>query len=348
MNNNVRVEIVNDITPEVIEGLNLFAKYAYADYNTSNWLHWFKNNPYNRGLHIIATHQEKIIGYYSLIPIEMQLSGKTLIGAKGEFLVVDPDYRKSYVSSPRIPLAFDLVKIINKEAIDRGIKAILANASGAAALCHESAGAKKIKYPSQQFFTFFNLPEKGIGPRNSFLIKSKFYSVARLPLRIKSIVKTNKQKTFEIVDYLNTENLNDANNSNRLISQNSEMLNFRFPSQEYIKYLLHSEKKINYLIFKRPGQYKSISLRDWSSLNLQKSEFEDVFIDLFSQCKKYGVELLNMNIPNNDQKITKLLHSFGFLSRNYTSELYISGDDDLMQNLKDIEWDFTNAHTEYI
>lgn len=342
------IKIVDDITPEVIDGLKLFAKHTSRTYDSNKWLYWFRDNPYGNGLHGLAIHQEKIIGYYSLIPTEMRLAGKTLICAKGEFLVVDPNYRKHYVSNPRIPLAFDLVKITNEEAIKHGIQAILVVATDVASLCHEYAGAKKFVFPCRHFFTFFRLPKKRTNRINNLLVQSKFYSIFRIQLALKSIINKNGQSISEKIDYLDTESLCNRNNYNRLVSQNPKMLNFRFSNQEYLKYLIHNGNDMNYLIFRKPKHDGRVVLKDWSSLELRKSEFEDIFIDLYKQCKEYEVESIHISIPDYDYKINGFLHKFGFLSRRYTSTIYISSSDDVAQNLDSFSWDFTDSHTEYI
>lgn len=356
MGSHIKITITQDITPEVIDGLRLHAGLTSRHFDTNACLYWFRDNPYGSGLHILAMHGKKVVGFCSLIPTEMFLAGTALVGAKAEYLVVDPLYRTSSIGESVMPLAFDLVRTLYREAHNYGIEAIVAVAGGPAALCHQFAGARRFEFPCRHFFTFIRPPKLGNGNslrirmRRILLEKGLFAEtcISRLWFDFTRAAKSNGKYTFTTVQNLDTDSFYKPNGANRLVYPSSEMLNFRFPDREYIKYLVRGANGLNYLVFTKPRRYGQVILKDWSTLNLQKSEFGNILGELYSQCRIRKAESIHLFVPNENGANRCFLHSLGFLSRSYSPVIYIYGPSKIIRGLNLYSWEFTNAHIGYI
>jgi len=342
----IRIELTQEVTPEVVEGLKLYARLASRDFDSG--LYWFRSNPYGSGLHGLAIHQRKVIGYYSLIPTEMCLAGTTLIGAKGEFLAVEECYRNKHIKTSRMPLAFDLVKTTTREASRYGIEAVLAVASGPAALCHRFSGAKTFEFPHRHFFTFFRTPEYVKNPLKRALIQSGLLSVPRTWVKLKSFINRDKNDiSLTRVRDLNADNFHGSRGTNRLVNQSSKMINFRFPAEDYLKYLTCSNNT-DYLIFTNPMYEARVLLKDWSGLDLQRAEFGAIFRDLFEQCRMHKAESVELYVPSDNQKVSYLLRGLGFLSRNCSLKFQLYCSDSIIRDLDCCSWELTHAHIGYV
>lgn len=352
----IKISITQDITPEVIDGLRLYAGLTSRPFDEDSWLYWFRDNPYGSGLHILAMHDEKVVGFCSLIPTEMFLAGTALVGAKADFLVVDPLYRRRSIGESVMPLAFDLVRTLYGEAHNYGIEAIVAVAGGPAALCHQFAGARRFEFSCRHYFTFIRPPRLGnghsLGKRMRRMLLEKGLlvgtGISRLWFDFTHASKSNGKYTFTKVQNLDTDSFYKPNGANRLVYPSSEMLNFRFTDKEYVKYLVHGINGPNYLVFTKPRRYGQVILKDWSTLNLQKSEFGNILEELYRQCRIRKAESIHLFVPNENGVNRYFLHSLGFLSRSYSPVTYIYGSSEIIRGLSLYSWEFTNAHTGYI
>lgn len=348
---NIKIEITQDVTPEVIQGLKLYARLASMDVCVDDWLYWFEKNPYGSGLHGLVMHREKVVGFYALIPTEMRLGGNILIGGKGEFLAVEPDYRGKCVSGSRMPLAFDLVKTVHREALRYDMEAVIIVADGPAALCHLFSGAKAFEFPCRHFFTFFRSPKHEKSSVKRALIRSGVFSIPRAWLTISSAVSGNRKDRFTRVKELKTDDFYRSEGNNRLVCSSSKMLNFRFPDRSYVKYLTSDENRTDYLIFTRPDHKRQVILKDWSCLHLQKQEIKGIFRDMFGQCRKYKVESMHLYLPQGDQEISHASHAFcnlGFFSRKYSLKFYLYGSDSIIHSVDTCSWKLTHAYVGYV
>jgi GNAT superfamily N-acetyltransferase len=348
--------MTQDITPEVIDGLRLYARLTSRPFDEDRWLYWFRDNPYGSGLHILAMYDEKVVGFCSLIPTEMFLAGTALVGAKAEFLAVDPFYRRRSIGESVMPLAFDLVRILYGEAHNYGMEAIVAVAGGPAALCHEFAGARRFEFPCRHFFTFIRPPRLGDGQslrrrmRRVLLEKGLLIEtcVSRLWFDFTRAAKSNGKYTFTTVENLDTDSFYKPNGANRLVYPSSEMLNFRFPDREYAKYLVRGINGPNYLVFAKPSRYGQVVLKDWSTLDLAKSELGNIISQLHRQCSIRKADSMHLFLPNQNQLNSHFLYSLGFLSRSQSSVVYIYSSSNIIKNLCPRSWEFTNAHVGYV
>jgi hypothetical protein len=184
-------------------------------------------------------------------------------------------------------------------------------------------------------------------PVKKALIQSGLFSIPRAWLELKSIVN-NKKDTFTYVQNLNTDDFYKSKGTNRLLHPSSKMINFRFPDEEYIKYLTYNENNVNYLVFTKPRYKGQVRLKDWSSLNLQKFEFENIFRELFRQCRMQRAESMHLLVPDDGQKTPYSFYTLGFLSRRFTSIVYIYSSNNIIRELDSHSWEFTDAHTGYV
>lgn len=345
-NSDVKIELFNEVTPEVVEGFKLYADLTSRSFDAESWLYWFKENPYGEGLHSVAMNHGKVIGIYSLIPTEMRLAGNTLIGAKGEFLTVAPDFRNSSVKGSGKLIAFDLIDTLHHRAIKQGIEVIAIVAYGRIITMHKLLGAKIFEFPGRFYLTIFDSSES-MDYKKKVAFYGGVFSIPRTWFSIKTFVNKSRNHKFKQLDYLDSDCFSKFQEKNRLVHTSPKMMNFRFPKERYLKYLTHDKDESNCLIFTKPTYKSHVNLKDWSSLDIQKSEFDSVFRDLFEQCKKNKVESMSFIIPD-QAEMSYSFHRIGFLSQKYIHKFGIYAPDSLINEINNYPWDITDAHVGYI
>ena len=156
----VTIDIIDEVTSDAVSGLELYANLALGSGSsdlTEQWLYWFRNNPFGKGLFALAKHRDRVVGIYTLIPVEMRLSGRPAKGAKAEFLAVAPDHRAATVGDVRLSHA--LVSELHRRSADWGIEGIFAVVGKTAVRSMLFGGAKPVSYDCREYRTFFARPK---------------------------------------------------------------------------------------------------------------------------------------------------------------------------------------------
>ena len=78
------------------------------DHNAWSWR--YHNNTTNSSIIIVAENQNKLIGYYTILPIRMLISGKEVLGSRAEEGLVHPEYRKQGIYQALLKVGLEIAK----------------------------------------------------------------------------------------------------------------------------------------------------------------------------------------------------------------------------------------------
>ncbi|HUU26533.1 MAG TPA: hypothetical protein VM123_01860 [archaeon] len=353
----ISVEITDQITPEVICGLELYARLTNQSSlrdTVDDWLYWFKDNPFGTGLFAYAKSGGQVVGFYSAIPTEMLLSGELQVGAKGEFFAVDPLFKKTVDISSGLDLPYALAYRLNRAAIEYGFKTTFATARKGAEILLVFTGAKTLKYCKRLFVTYFKPPE--IMSRRNPVLKTlyshylKVYTSLRRFYFMFRLTEKAETSNFRLQEEYSQDDLIPDRDKNVLFLPSVRMLNFRFPANKYLKYSIEgNNNQPCYLVFTKPDINRVVELKYWSSGYIPPETLARVIHDVIKRCRKAHAASLGFPVNLDDEDKQSLLKKMGFLETKRTNRAFVfSADKRVMQKCKDPQqWLLTDAHTGY-
>jgi hypothetical protein len=335
--------ITDEFSEDVVAGLKMYRDLTQAsasdDEIRANWCRWFCDNPFGRGVFAIAKDRDRLVGFYSLIPSEMQFGNRLVRGGKGEFYAVHPAYRKvkDPVSGMVLPMA--LLAETKRQAPKFGILAAF-GARVNMSFTSLITGAKAIPCNSIDYVMYF-CPLRTANNRSTlkrltlrwgaFLVSSLLQAIFRFR---KS--RAIRAKHFQMSDTLTGEIHPSSEAVNRPVSLSSKMLNYRFPSDRYLKYtVFQGGGSGGELVFSKPELASNVRLLHWSSLEFSLGIWASIIGDVLQRCYQSKAASLHLSMPKNilpkEQNFAKL----GFLRRPKQSVVYISCMDKELEHLRD-------------
>jgi hypothetical protein len=105
----------------------------------------FNENPSGYSFHAFAKDDDKIVGHYAVIPVEICARGRTGLSAKGEALFLERDYRSESIlnGNKDIPLGIGLAARLYDFALQQDIKVVHVIADSNIGVIHRMAGCTK-------------------------------------------------------------------------------------------------------------------------------------------------------------------------------------------------------------
>lgn len=343
----ITINVTDTFGPDVQQGLRIFAEHsAISSYSTTpkDWEYWFNNNPNGNGVYSIAKDNDKVIGFCSLIPVKMFADGKIIRGAKAEFLVVLPEYRRAMVKS-NTPLAFSVMSELYGNSSKFGIELAFAIATKVASVVHRLAGAVPMKYSARHYIISFKPADvhykskaKTLSTKyGAWIVSSLFYN--KLKLKKGGAAFTVHSSLENIISKIQSDTL-----KNQLLYPDEKTMLFRFKENEYIIYEFSGNK---FFIFTKPFENGKVYLRYWSSPGLPQREYASMYKDLAAKCKAAGAQSINLVIPEaeNAPEFSK----YGFIYKDVadTAFLYISNKK-LNVSLNSSDWYLTDSHRGFV
>ena len=226
------------------------AVYPEKKYDREKWMRWWRwmymNNPAGVSRIWIATHGDKIVGHYPLIPTNMKIGNEIVIASQNIDLMTHPDYRHQGMFST-------LEKKALIEADKEGINVTYGFPNESAYPGHLKSGWFDV-CPMQVTFKPLNLEnilKKGIS--NKFLLKfctvmSRF--VISIFYKTKKPSKVDGLTISEIISFDNRINLfwERISNDYRILTvRDKEYLNWRYfnvPDADFTIYLAEKNREI--------------------------------------------------------------------------------------------------------
>lgn len=342
------VEIGNQFGPEVMDGLRLYNgliedRRPASEVETS-WPRWFIANPFGPGLFAVARADGRVVGFCSLIAAEMRIGHRAVRGAKAEFLVVEPEFRKVVDPATRLPLPNALFSGLLRHAHEFGIEAVFSVPSRPALLLHLQAGAKPMKLEFVEYVSFFRRPAKTLDPnpiRDLVLgLGAVGYTTAR-----RALARAGRHANLvELFEDFEDVALAPDEGVNLLVNDSPAMLAHRFAGDRHWRYLIREPgDHVAAFVFTRYPD--DVRLAWWSSLDVDADAFASLLRQVGQRARRDGASNLRVNLPANAVPPGWELPRWGFVRRpaSYTVFVY-SADPELMAARTALPWRFTNAH----
>jgi hypothetical protein len=348
----VDIEIGNQITPEVHAGFQLFVKHATRPFDAASvrqWLYWFDKNPYGKGVFAVAKHGNKVVGFYALIPVEMRINDRSVLGGKGEFFVVAPDSRHTIFGQRSLRLPCALSAELHGVAAQYGMECVMLVSTPAAAICHAISGARTMRYDVDQYTMLFRGEQLTAGnltrkQRCKMFLKVQFTTAQRLLAGIRRLGA--KGGHFETVSSLGA--LPEPEGTNLLVGNSEKMLAFRFPAEQYLIYSVQdAEGRQAFLVFNSPHSGTNVRLKHWSAQNIPFQNVATVFGDVVRRCRRNDAASLSAAIPTSEANHLGPIASLGFRHTQSSASIQVySGTNDI--SVDPACWRFTQSHIGFI
>lgn len=350
----VQLQVTDEVTQDVMAGLHLYLRHTREREPVSlvaEWLYWFEKNPFGKGVFSIAKQEDTVVGFCALIPIQMRLHGRTVKAAKAEFLIVSPDARDVIEPDCKTRLPFAIVRRLHEEAHRWHIEAVLAVATRAASVCHLLAGSKPMVYGSYSYVTYFQMPRVSRLSRHPVLrlgasLAALAYTRSLWGIR-HLICQRCDVKPIQLEDIALPQQREAKPNA--LINPSKEMLAFRFPADQFLFYQADRGTSIPaYFVFSRPRRGATVTLKHWSTLDIDFSSFVGVLARVISDCRMQRARKLELSLPEGRLRAGHALRKLGFFSQRCLKTVYLWSDHRDDVELDPQSWELTNAHTGFV
>jgi len=342
----IHIEIGNRRSADVDAGFRLYADLTANDADAaSKWENWYDRNPFGQGVYAVAKHGDAPVGFYSLIPVEMQIAGRPVLGAKGECFVVAPQCRKAVFGSRAMSLPVALSGELHRASKNYGISCIFLVGTPAAAVCHSLAGAKTISYDVRRFFLpLRSASGQTLGKRCKYVLAARCAAVRRGLAAIRRLGR--RRGRFEFGP-LASDSPGSAN-GNLLVSDSEAMLEYRFPSAHYLRYSVadvHGGRA--FLVFTMPRRGECVSLKHWSPRPIPPENLEAVVADVVRHAHRAKSTMVSIEVPASDNTFLESFQPFGFFHHRAKAsvQIYPLGEPSLADASL---WRFTNSHTGFL
>lgn len=314
----INLFITDVITDDVVKGIQLYGLVTgelisdNALDGAQHWLSLFRDNPLGGGLFVIAKHQDEVIGFFSIIDIEMLVRGRRIRAGKAEFFVVKEEMRKFVIPKTGRSLPWVLFQCLREEAKNYGYQVILTVPSQAASIYPRLSGDLRL----QTCLVTFKVPGEAserVGRIGRYATKLLgFPKLAVTRSRLHHLVGNSC-----IGKFVQPENMPgglSCISDNSLISSGEEMLNLRFPSHKYVRYLLEIPGRAPLLfVFDRPVYRGSVNLVHWSGLPESFELFATVLVAIIDRVRKARARELVIELPANQLPDGYRLEECGFV-----------------------------------
>ena len=249
METEVQIAVADALTSDVETGLLLYGR-ATGEFGADGgedrvrrWLTLFRDNPLGGGFFVTAKQNGQVVGFLSLIDIEMLVGGAPVRTGKAEFWVVRPDALKlSAPSGERLPWA--LFEEARRHAPARGYKA-LQTVSLPATRQLRKGGDLCVKPVLSSHLAPREMRGR-IGWRLNRLLR-------RFRLRLLRDRLRRRAGAAAIIEITRLDEEVGYTYTDALISSGAGMINLRFPPEKHLKLLLQrpGDKPLLF-VFTRP------------------------------------------------------------------------------------------------
>ena len=335
------------MTEDTRVGLHVFAKLTAQrrpEEAVRRWLYWLKDTPLGDAPNVVAKHRGEVVGFMSLMPVQMRIGGQTVRGAKAEFLVVRPEYRREVDDRTGLRLPIALSDALYRNADRWEMECV--QSSGEGARITVVTGARPIEYGATQFSTVWSRPELrrfSFGPLNTAvgLGAQAYTSLARatgtLRLRDSAVAVSDPASEIRHVHGLEIP-------FNALFAPDLATLSHRFGEQPHLVYVTRDSSGVEHLfVFTEPGMGRRVRLKHWSPTEVSLEALVSVFRGAMTRCHKAGASSLEVTVPDADSFAP--LRRLGFVARKVQRSvcLYCPSGRDV--EWSPTRWSFTDIHT---
>jgi hypothetical protein len=278
----ISISVTAELTEDVERGVYLYGVEngnlkGYDDLRAKRWAKaLFRDNNVGKGLFAFARHKGELIGFISLIDMEMMIRGVSVKAGKAEFWVVKRDLLKIFLPGKDTRIPWTLFETLRRSAGDHGYGVVL-TVSGIAARYLRRAGDLRIHRDLDCYF-------------------ADAETVGALP------------KWDVTAFHITTLNEIPSQPKNALVASTPAMIGFRFPDR--IKLLVPRAYGDHpaLFVFDRNEQ-GALTLVHWSRLPTSV----ETFIAVLRRAGQLAqTESISLEIPSDQIPSCYDLESFGF------------------------------------
>jgi hypothetical protein len=354
----VHIRVTTEISSAVLDGMMLYAQAVglaiSRDQIADQWLRWHKENPFGPGLFCIASHRNRVVGFYGLIALLMRCDGREIVGGKGEYHVVDPEYRRSMVEGAPSQLPLALVQRAFGEGAKHGMAILQAVPTLAGQLSVYAAGGVPMNVEYAHLAAFPRLAGMKWAGEWSRRAHPSAYSlvgsVLTQGLRIGSLLRRHlARRAFRTSLDFPPEALQPPT-ANQMVAEEPRMLAFRFPAAEYVTVTIlpkFGDRPVAQFVLDRSGRDGVVHLHHWSPA-LPAVEVWVAFLDaVIRLARGWRTSMLLFPVPAYVRAEMPAPLSLGFFEWKVRHRIFLySCDAELVRGLADPNrWLLTNSHT---
>ncbi|MDF1719811.1 MAG: hypothetical protein P1U65_03970 [Minwuia sp.] len=250
------LSVSTELNDDVFDGLRLYGELTGEADNAraDRWAnHFFRENPLGNGLFVSAKVDDRLVGFISLIDIEMRVDGQTAKAGKAEFWSVRPEFLKLTVGGDRLPWA--IFAALRREAAPHGYHVVqTVSPQGSRPL--RRAGDLPVQYTFNRWIGPTQ-PQNRYARRIDRLLfrKHRMTGLAKA-LRAKAGSQLpNVRRVARLAEPV------ACGYDNALFSSSEALINYRFPEESFMKLLIDRPGALPCLfVFEQPRRSKPLML----------------------------------------------------------------------------------------
>ena len=350
----INLFVTDHITDDVAKGIQLYGLATgemvsdNAASRAQRWLAVFRENPMGGGLFAIAKHRDEVIGFFSIIDIEMSVRGRAVRAGKAEFFVIKEEMRKVVLPGTSVSLPWAMFQRLRAEAKNYGYQIILTLPSQAASIFPRLSGDLRLQTQLATFRVPGEVDER-VGRVGRYAAKLLgFRTLAATRSRLHRCIGASA--IGEVVQLEEMPRGLKCVSDNSLISLGAEMLRFRFPADRYVNYLLEIPGRAPLLfVFDRPVYRGSVSLVHWSGLPEAFEQFAAVLVAILDLVRREKAHELVIEIPIKQLPENYRFEEYGFVRQKSRADndCYLLDTNKQLQLKKVSDWHITHGHKGY-
>jgi hypothetical protein len=350
----VSVELLDKVDGCVREGVRLYGRLTgelsryRPEEQLRDWLSWFTDNPFGEGPFAVAKANDRVVGFYSYIPLEMRFGARRVKGGKGEFFVVDPEWRNAEEPRTGLSLPLALFRVLREGMRDRGFAATFAVPSRSASLYSLLSGERRLRYSREKYVCSFVDGTDGSsvfawgGRALKRLVAPLVGAVAQRRWRLDHGYEVRLLQEFP--DPSSTAGEEDVN---EFLAPTARVLNFRFPGRHYLKYgVFNGGDAVGLFAFTRPARNGLVRSAYWGCGRLPFASVARVVQDVRRRSRLGGAARLDIEVSPPESPGHFDLSTLGMAHERVDQEAFVACLSEEVNRLgESLPWRFTNCHT---
>jgi hypothetical protein len=251
----LQIETVDEPNEDVIRGMLLYRELSGGPATDAivrqRWPYWFTENPFASGVCSVAKAGGEVVGLSTMIPVRMRFGERGVIGAKGEFVCVRPEFRRAIDTDTGQAAPIALVARTKRRVAERGMAANFSVPTEGAMTVTRLTGGRPLDVAATRYLTRF-VTLRGATAKDR--LRQLGVGLVEAPRRLRKWGGLDPSVTIEPIDRFEDAELPDPAAGHHLIDPEATMLNFRFPSQYYLKWRVRRDSVlVGHVVLTQPG-----------------------------------------------------------------------------------------------
>ena len=292
-----------------------------GEYDREKWLRWwhwmYKDNPAGPGTIWLAKHNGKIVGQYAIVPVEMKIGSKVILGSQSLDTMTHPHYRHQGIFEMLARKVYDKAKkdgiyvvygFPNKFSYPGFIRKLswfdIANMQ---MMCKPLNWQNAIKLKVRNKFL-----QRVLAIGASLVFNKVFFGTQR-PLAVEGLTISQVNSFNERFDEFWTK---ICNQSQIMVVRNKNYLNWRYsaPDVNYFIFVAEKDSKICGYLVLRHRIRKGVKVSDIFDIVAQSEEVMHCLVSrAIEDCRQNNIDLILYSLLTNKTS-RQVLRRNGFVS----------------------------------